>query len=56
MPPLPAGGAGAATDMGNVSHVVPRIRPTLGLGCTNAVNHQPESASDSSGPTVGRRP
>ncbi|MFG2652449.1 M20 family metallopeptidase [Streptomyces sp. NPDC048436] len=42
-PPLPPGGAvGAATDMGNVSHVVPSIHPMLGLGCTDAVNHQPE--------------
>lgn len=34
--------AGAATDMGNVSHVVPTIHPMLGLDCLPAVNHQPE--------------
>lgn len=34
--------AGAATDMGNVSHVVPAIHPMLGLDCLPAVNHQPE--------------
>ncbi|MFJ8752968.1 M20 family metallopeptidase [Streptomyces sp. NPDC102441] len=39
-----SGGAavGAATDMGNVSHVVPTIHPMLGLDCAPAVNHQPE--------------
>ncbi|WP_371749813.1 M20 family metallopeptidase [Streptomyces sp. NBC_01283] len=41
-PPLPPGGAvGAATDMGNVSHVVPSIHPMLGLDCPGTVNHQP---------------
>ena len=42
--PDPSGGApaGAATDMGNVSHVVPTIHPMLGLDCSPAVNHQPE--------------
>ncbi len=40
---LPGGAAvGAATDMGNVSHVVPTIHPMLGLDCAPAVNHQPE--------------
>ncbi|GAA1209847.1 M20 family metallopeptidase [Prauserella alba] len=34
--------AGAATDMGNVSHVVPTIHPMLGLDCLPAVNHQPD--------------
>jgi amidohydrolase len=34
--------AGAATDMGNVSHIVPAIHPMLGLDCLPAVNHQPE--------------
>ena len=41
-PELPAGMTGAATDMGNVSHVVPTIHPMLGLDCLPAVNHQPE--------------
>lgn len=36
---------GAATDMGNVSHVVPTIHPMLGLDCAPAVNHQPEFAA-----------
>lgn len=41
-PQLPASIVGAATDMGNVSHVVPTIHPMLGLGCAPAANHQPE--------------
>ncbi|MEU6762379.1 M20 family metallopeptidase [Streptomyces sp. NPDC046853] len=41
-PELPSTVAGAATDMGNVSHVVPTIHPMLGLDCLPAVNHQPE--------------
>lgn len=42
-PDLPGGSpAGAATDMGNVSHAVPTIHPMLGLDCLPAVNHQPE--------------
>ncbi|MFZ3561635.1 MULTISPECIES: M20 family metallopeptidase [unclassified Streptomyces] len=41
-PELPKSVAGAATDMGNVSHVVPTIHPMLGLDCAPAVNHQPE--------------
>ncbi len=41
-PPVPSDFAGAATDMGNVSHVVPTIHPMLDLGCSPAVNHQPD--------------
>ncbi|WAP54848.1 M20 family metallopeptidase [Streptomyces sp. S465] len=41
-PELPDRVVGAATDMGNVSHVVPTIHPMLGLDCHPAVNHQPE--------------
>ncbi|GAA1365616.1 M20 family metallopeptidase [Arthrobacter rhombi] len=41
-PEVPAGFAGAATDMGNVSHVIPTIHPILGLDCAPAGNHQPE--------------
>lgn len=37
--------AGGSTDMGNVSHVVPAIQPTLGLYSGNIVNHQPEFAA-----------
>ncbi|MFB6552759.1 M20 family metallopeptidase [Streptomyces sp. NPDC056405] len=41
-PDLPSSVVGAATDMGNVSQVVPTIHPMLGLDCGPAVNHQPE--------------
>ncbi|MBP2370354.1 M20 family metallopeptidase [Pseudonocardia parietis] len=54
-PELPAGGmVGAATDMGNVSHVVPTIHPMLGLDCAPAVNHQPEFADACRTPTADR--
>ncbi len=36
--------AAASTDMGNVSHVVPAIQPTVAIE-TDAVNHQPEFAA-----------
>ncbi len=32
----------ASTDMGNVSHVIPSIHPTIGLGCYPAANHHPD--------------
>lgn len=41
-PTVPSDLAGAATDMGNVSHVVPTIHPMLGIDTATAVNHQPE--------------
>ncbi|MYV99429.1 M20 family metallopeptidase [Streptomyces sp. SID3343] len=54
-PPLPpGGGVGAATDMGNVSHVVPTIHPMLGLDCPGAVNHQPEFAAACITPAADR--
>ncbi|RQO43015.1 amidohydrolase [Rhodococcus sp. KBW08] len=42
---VPNGLMGAATDMGNISHVVPTIHPMLGLDCHPAANHQPEFAA-----------
>lgn len=54
-PPLPGGGSvGAATDMGNVSHVVPTIHPMLGLDCAPAVNHQPEFTAAAATPAADR--
>ncbi|OLM19410.1 MULTISPECIES: M20 family metallopeptidase [unclassified Pseudonocardia] len=54
-PDLPAGGVvGAATDMGNVSHVVPTIHPMLGLDCAPAVNHQPEFTAAAISPAADR--
>ncbi len=37
--------AGASTDMGNVSRVIPSIHPMIGIGSLPAVNHQPEFAA-----------
>ncbi|MFF5986798.1 amidohydrolase [Prauserella flavalba] len=53
---FPAGGtlAGAATDLGNVSHRVPAIHPMLGLDCLPAVNHQPEFAAACVTPAADR--
>lgn len=45
---------GAATDMGNVSHLVPTIHPMLGLDCAPAVNHQPEFTAACITPTADR--
>ncbi|OLL72869.1 Catalyzes the cleavage of p-aminobenzoyl-glutamate to p-aminobenzoate and glutamate, subunit A [Pseudonocardia sp. Ae168_Ps1] len=54
-PELPVGGVvGAATDMGNVSHVVPTIHPMLGLDCAPAVNHQPEFTAAAISPAADR--
>jgi amidohydrolase len=43
----------ASTDMGNVSHVVPAIHPSIAIE-TEAVNHQPEFAAATITPS-GRR-
>lgn len=54
-PELPGGPpAGAATDMGNVSHAVPSIHPMLGLDCLPAVNHQPEFTAACATPAADR--
>lgn len=54
-PDLPGGPpAGAATDMGNVSHAVPSIHPMLGLDCLPAVNHQPEFTAACATPAADR--
>lgn len=53
-PELPGSMAGAATDMGNVSHVVPTIHPMLGLDCAPAVNHQPEFTAAAITPAADR--
>ncbi|MEA2677090.1 MAG: hypothetical protein QOJ81_1231 [Chloroflexota bacterium] len=34
-----------STDQGNVSYVTPSIHPILDIGCSPAVNHQPEFAA-----------
>nr|WP_296770785.1 M20 family metallopeptidase [Rhodococcus sp. (in: high G+C Gram-positive bacteria)] len=53
-PDVPNGLMGAATDMGNVSHVVPTIHPMLGLDCHPAANHQPEFTAACITPTADR--
>lgn len=45
---------GAATDMGNISHVVPTIHPMLGLDSLPAVNHQPEFTAACITPTADK--
>lgn len=43
----------ASSDMGNVSHVVPSIHPSVGID-TEAVNHQPEFAASTITPSGER--
>jgi len=43
-----------STDMGNISHAIPSIHPTIGLSCLPAVNHQPEFTTHCVGPTADR--
>lgn len=45
------GGAPASTDMGNVSQVVPSIQPMLGIESGSSVNHQPQFAKATIGPS-----
>jgi hypothetical protein len=40
--------------MGNVSRVVPTIHPMLAIDCGTAVNHQPEFAAATIGPSGER--
>jgi amidohydrolase len=40
-----------STDQGNVSYVTPSIHPILDIGCSPAVNHQPEFAAATITPT-----
>lgn len=40
-----------STDQGNVSYVTPSIHPILDIGCSPAVNHQPEFAAATVTPT-----
>jgi amidohydrolase len=47
LPPSQTG----STDMGNVSKVVPTIHPMIGIDSLPAVNHQPEFAAHTIGPS-----
>lgn len=53
-PQIPDGFAGAATDMGNVSHLVPTIHPMIGIETAQAVNHQPEFTAACITPSADR--
>lgn len=44
----------ASTDMANVSLALPAIHPTLDIGATGAVNHQPEFAAFCATPTADK--
>jgi amidohydrolase len=44
----------ASTDMGNVSHAIPSIHPTIGIDCLPAVNHQPEFTAHCVKPSADR--
>jgi len=43
-----------STDMGNVTHVLPAIHPTIAIDCGDAVNHQPEFAAACVSPSADR--
>ena len=44
----------ASTDMGNVTHALPAIHPTIAIDCGDAVPHQPEFATASATPSADR--
>lgn len=46
--------AGASTDMGNVSHILPTIHPMLGLGCAPAANHHADFTAAAISPAADR--
>jgi amidohydrolase len=43
-----------STDMGNVSHALPTIHPTIAIDCGDAVAHTPEFTTASAGPSADR--
>ena len=47
-------GAPLSTDMGDVSHLVPSIHPTIGIESNGAVNHQREFADACATPSADR--
>jgi amidohydrolase len=44
----------ASTDMGNVSHAIPSIHPTIGINSLPAANHQPEFTAHCAKPEADR--
>jgi hypothetical protein len=43
-----------STDMGNVTHALPAIHPTIAIDCGDAVTHQPEFATASATPSADK--
>ncbi|WHT20301.1 M20 family metallopeptidase [Crossiella sp. CA-258035] len=43
-----------STDMGNITHALPAIHPTIAIDCGNSVNHQPEFAAACASPSADR--
>jgi amidohydrolase len=43
-----------STDMGNVTHALPAIHPTMAIDCGDAVTHQPEFATACTTPSADR--
>ncbi|MCF2533682.1 amidohydrolase [Yinghuangia soli] len=39
---VPSGMRGGSTDMGNISHVMPTIHPSIGYDCGETIMHNPE--------------
>lgn len=39
---VPSGMRGGSTDMGNVSHIMPTIHPSIGYDCGETIMHNPE--------------
>lgn len=52
--PRVSGGPIGSTDMGNVTHALPAIHPTIAIDCGDAVTHQPEFAAASATPSADR--
>jgi amidohydrolase len=52
--PTTSSGAIGSTDMGNVTHALPAIHPTIAIDCGDAVTHQPEFATASATPSADR--
>jgi len=43
-----------STDMGNVTHALPAIHPTIAIDCGDAVTHQPEFATATATPSADK--
>lgn len=43
-----------STDMGNITHALPAIHPTIAIDCGSSVNHQPEFAAACASPSADK--